>query len=129
MKAFYVCGPSGQQYAFGCDDVIDGIPINPVLPLAFDDTPNDARSDRSLAWWDQPFIQIYRAEHPGFVVHWHGNTRYDLRCLDGGAWDRSTCWGMFGTLAEAVTQAGKGPVWLTRKENDLCQEKKATPNA
>ena len=28
--------------------------------------------------------------------------RYDIRCLDGGAWDRSTMWGMVGSLEEAM---------------------------
>ena len=28
--------------------------------------------------------------------------RYDVRCLDGGAWDRSTMWGMVGSLDEAM---------------------------
>lgn len=27
--------------------------------------------------------------------------------------DRSTCWGQFGSLDEAVAQAKKGPVWQT----------------
>jgi hypothetical protein len=41
---------------------------------------------------------------------------YDVRCLDGGAWDRPTCWGMFATLEEALACAGKGPAWLQPKE-------------
>ena len=28
--------------------------------------------------------------------------RYEVRCLDGGAWDRSTLWGMVGSLEEAM---------------------------
>lgn len=28
--------------------------------------------------------------------------RYEVRCLDGGAWDRSTMWGMVGSLEEAM---------------------------
>lgn len=32
-------------------------------------------------------------------------TRYEVRCLDGGAWDRSTGWGMFPTLEQAITCA------------------------
>lgn len=33
---------------------------------------------------------------------WPSGIRYDVRCLDGGAWDRSTSWGMFATLEEAL---------------------------
>lgn len=34
-----------------------------------------------------------------------GKTRFDVRCLDGGAWDRSTWKGSFETLEEAVNFA------------------------
>lgn len=39
---------------------------------------------------------------------WPTGTRYEVRCLDGGAWDRSTCWGMFGSLEEALKIAKNG---------------------
>ena len=42
---------------------------------------------------------------------WPTGIRYDTYCLDGGAWDRPTAWGKFGTLAEAVRCAQEGPVW------------------
>lgn len=32
-------------------------------------------------------------------------TRYEVRCLTGGAWDRSSSQGMFGSLEEAVKKA------------------------
>jgi len=35
-------------------------------------------------------------------------TRYEVRCLDGGAWDRPTMWGFFPTLDEAVAAAKGG---------------------
>ena len=32
------------------------IPLNPILPKNFDDTPNDKRSKSQLdAWWDHPY--------------------------------------------------------------------------
>ncbi|EPF3440900.1 DNA-binding protein, partial [Escherichia coli] len=32
------------------------IPLNPVLPKNFDDTPNEKRSKSQLdAWWDHPY--------------------------------------------------------------------------
>ena len=34
-------------------------------------------------------------------------TRYMVRCLDGGAWDRSTAYGVFGSLDAAVEAAGR----------------------
>jgi len=43
--------------------------------------------------------------------HYPSGTRYDVRCLDGGAWDRSTWWGSFATLEEAVSCAKSGPSW------------------
>ena len=90
---------------FKCDDVLLGIPINPELPKNFSSTPNEQRPDRSRAWWGVPFIQMYQDDHPQFVAYWKGNTRYDVRRLDGGAWDRPTCHGMFGTQEEALRLA------------------------
>jgi len=31
-----------------------------------------------------------------------GGVRYDVHCLDGGAWDRPTWWGSFSKLDEAI---------------------------
>ena len=36
-------------------------------------------------------------------------TSYEVRCLDGGAWDRSTYWGEASSLEEAVELAENGP--------------------
>jgi hypothetical protein len=36
---------------------------------------------------------------------WPTGFRYDVRCLDGGAWDRSTNYGMFATFEEALKLA------------------------
>ena len=33
---------------------------------------------------------------------WPTGNRFDTYCLDGGAWDRPTAWGKFGTLEEAI---------------------------
>jgi|APLak6261669087_1056070.scaffolds.fasta_scaffold05995_3 hypothetical protein len=38
---------------------------------------------------------------------WPTGTRYEVRCLDGGAWDRSTTWGMVATLEEALVCSSK----------------------
>ncbi|MGZ4957306.1 MAG: hypothetical protein ACXV8Q_19585 [Methylobacter sp.] len=42
---------------------------------------------------------------------WPTGTRYDTRCLDGGAWDRSTWWGSFANIDEALACAKSGPSW------------------
>lgn len=82
------------------------IPINPKLPKNFSSTPNEQRPPSHMKWWGQPYIQTQvhfmnedgRAE---WLKAWPSGTRYDVRCLDGGAWDRPTVWGMFPTLEEA----------------------------
>jgi len=114
MKTITLSGPDGRKFRFKCEDLINGVPINPVLPPKFDSTPNEARSDRSRAWWCVPFVIVYHDNDPKFVAHWKGNTRFDVRCLDGGAWDRSTVWGMFGTLNAAVALAAvwRRPIWM-----------------
>lgn len=34
-----------------------------------------------------------------------------MRCLEGGAWDRSTSWGIVASLEEAAGMCEAGPVW------------------
>lgn len=41
--------------------------------------------------------------------------KYEVCCLDGGAWDRPTFWGNFGTLEDALDCAKNGPVWRRKK--------------
>lgn len=45
------------------------------------------------------YIEEQRAQ---WFKFWPEGSRYEARCLDGGAWDRSSNWGMFGSLAEAL---------------------------
>jgi len=47
----------------------------------------------------------------GWLQAYPDGVRYDVRCLDGGAWDRPTGWGMVGTLEEAIHIAKNGPSW------------------
>lgn len=66
------------------------LPVDPVLPARFDDTPNELRSKAELdAWWLRPFAQS------------RGDGTFDVRCLDGGAWDRPTYYGTAQDLAQA----------------------------
>lgn len=67
-------------------------PVNPSLPLAFDNTPNDKRPPAHRKWWGVPYIV---ADGDGCTLH----------RLDGGAWDRPTFLGHFGTLDDAVAAA------------------------
>ncbi|EKK5568056.1 DNA-binding protein [Enterobacter hormaechei] len=70
------------------------IPLDPQLPKLFDDTPNEKRSKAQLdAWWDHPFA----------VTNPDGSI--DVRCLNGGAWDRSTWFGRVATYDEACELA------------------------
>lgn len=68
--------------------------VDPTLPPSFDDTPNENRSKRHLdEWWDRPFA----LSKPG--------GGFTVRCLDGGAWDRSTWYGEAKDLDDAVRLA------------------------
>jgi hypothetical protein len=46
-------------------------------------------------------------------------TAYRVHCHDGGAWDRPTDWGAFGTLEEAVECAQTGPSWRKEQSNAI----------
>ena len=81
-------------------------PLDPVLPPNFDDTPNDERSEKELeTWWERPFIQT---GHDG---------KFDVRCLDGGAWDRSTWYCTADSVEEAI-RLGKEKLALARLMRD-----------
>jgi hypothetical protein len=85
--------------------IIDGIPVNPQLPRHFWNTDNERRPASHDAWWYRPFVLVVPHEL------WPQGTRFDTYCLDGGAWDRPTGWGKFGTLEEALQCAKDGPAW------------------
>jgi hypothetical protein len=74
----------------------DSLPLDPALPQGFYDTPNEERSKEEIAsWWDRPFA----------VSLPEGGL--DIRCLDGGAWDRPTFYGRAADMREAVELASK----------------------
>ena len=57
-------------------------PVDPALPPDFDSTANERRSKAELdSWWLRPFAQT------------RSDGNLDVRCLDGGAWDRPTYYG------------------------------------
>lgn len=90
----------------------DRIPINPCQRDDFDSTPHENRDPLELEhWWDMPYIQTCEwsdigssnAEHrEEWLKYWPSGIRYTVRCLDGGAWDRSTNRGSFASLEQAV---------------------------
>jgi len=116
-----------------------GIPFNPTLPPHFDNTPNERRPPLHQRWWNRPYVSTYTverwdahyatlAEEPRarwtesgraeWMQAWPLGIRYDVRCLDGGAWDRSTAWGQFATLDDALECVAAGPTWLRGKAPD-----------
>jgi len=121
---------------FEAEDCVDGMPINPVLPEDFDQTPNGERPPSHEGWWDVPYVETLsvatwekhfasldggRAEKAllawkeeglaKWLEGWPSGIRYDVRCLDGGAWDRSTSWGSFATLEQALICAKGDAPW------------------
>ncbi|WP_139103431.1 DNA-binding protein [Xanthomonas euvesicatoria] len=75
---------------------VDTLPIDPVLPPHFDDTPNDERPVHQLdMWWDRP----YALSTPSGA--------FNVRVLDGGCHDRSTHLGTTPTIESAVELANE----------------------
>lgn len=63
---------------------------------------------RSREEWDAD-----KAKHrENWFVWFPSGIRYEVRCLDGGAWDRPTCWGVFSTLADAERCAQSRTVYF-----------------
>ena len=79
-----------------------GIPFNPKLPSNFDDCDNRFRPSSHQRWWNRPFIRTETGAGKQWLEAWPSGIRYDVRCLDGGAWDRSTGWGLFATFEQAI---------------------------
>jgi hypothetical protein len=114
-----------------CERAVGGIAINPRLPADFDQTPNDDRPASHLKFWHRPYIitatiagfdRFYSDRRdqwadqgrvwwrdqgrPAWLKAWPAGTCYTVRCLDGGAWDRSTNRGSYGSLSDALAAAG-----------------------
>lgn len=54
----------------------------------------------------EALVEKHRAS---FLASWPSGTRYTVECLDGGAWDRPSWWGDFGSLEEAQYCCQDGP--------------------
>jgi len=120
--------------------LVDGIPIDPILPYEFDSLDNRLRHNEEIDdWWGLPFIltsefswpddsyeeHVIRAKKVGFtvtqtkekweserskakknwIINYPDGKQYAVRCLDGGAWDRSSWKGTFPSLDEAILKA------------------------
>lgn len=72
-----------------------GFHVDPELPMQFDNTPNHDRPASHRLWWGIPYIVTNRDASNEVVS-------FDVRRLDGGAWDRSTSLGHTETLEGAV---------------------------
>jgi hypothetical protein len=85
--------------------VVELLPIDPMLSIDFDQTANELRSTEELdLWWDKPFAR------------WLEGGGLEVRCLDGGAWDRSTWYGHATNMAEAAAIAtAKLAKWQERR--------------
>ena len=125
----------GNGIAYLAERMEQDVLINPLLPHGFDSTPNDGRPVSHQKWWHVPYVVSetieemdafyadrtdehaeagrthWRESRKKWLESWPLGTRYDVRCLDGGAWDRSTNWGAFASLEEALQCAQSGPTW------------------
>jgi hypothetical protein len=84
-----------------------GIPFNPHLPPNFDCTSNELRPASHRVWWNRYFIRAETMDESSlyyvrWLASWQSGIRYDVRCLDGGAWDRSTNLASFDTVDAAI---------------------------
>ncbi len=73
-----------------------GIPVDPQLPADWDCTPHDDRPACHRKIWGRPYITSPEVNASKF---------YELRVLDGGAWDRSSWKGSFDSLSAAKAAA------------------------
>jgi len=50
----------------------------------------------------EEFLGEQAKQKEGWFEAWPSGTRYEVRCLDGGAWDRATSVAMVGTIEQAL---------------------------
>lgn len=103
MKTFVI-----GKTKFQAENCFDCVLINPKLPKNFECTDNQKRpAAQRNKWWGRPYIEV-EIEDP---EQWPESVYYSVYCLDGGAWDRPTFWGRFGSLHEALQCVEHGPAW------------------
>lgn len=98
-------------------DLVDDVLVDPILPAGFEETDNKLRPFEQAVWWGVPFIRTHQPKNPTaeFLSKFPTGTSFTLRCLDGGAWDRSTWWGEFATIGEAVAEAKRRPTYAVMR--------------
>lgn len=74
-------------------------PVDPTLPANWDNCPHDERPPSHHAAWGIPYV-VTQPLHEARAAE-----VYDVRRLDGGAWDRSTWIGRETTLEKACELA------------------------
>lgn len=89
MRTFQINGET-----FQATDCQRGFLIDPSLPEAFMNTPNNERPYAHMVWWGMPYVETNQGA-------------FSVWCLDGGAWDRPTWRGQADTLADALELAKK----------------------
>jgi hypothetical protein len=83
-----------------------------IVTTTFEENQADKSFDeyekrlKSYGYTDLQTREEWEAEKQKYKAEWleafPTNTRFEVLCLDGGAWDRSTWHGNFGELSEAV---------------------------
>lgn len=99
-----------QMQLSGKPEVLLDLPVDPKLPKHFYDRSNGERSATELRkWWNKPYA---RSREDG---------TFDVRCLDGGAHDRPTFYGVAPDLAAARERAAtKLSKWLEVEKELIC---------
>jgi len=107
--------------------LVHGVPVDPVMRSDFERTPHDEREALEKEdWWDRPYVKTcswdeyishssewesvgYSGEDPPEVYSkqrwfslWPTGTRYEVRCMNGWAWDGSTVIGIEANLDDAI---------------------------
>ena len=124
-----------ERHYIDNQESVEGVIINPVQRYDFDFTNNEEREQREIdEWWDVKYINAFpyigdtyleyvgrmgesevesetefdlrmmKSQRNWFVSYPNG-MEYVVRCLDGGAWDRSTNLGHFDNLDDALELA------------------------
>ena len=84
------------EYEFQAQDCIDGVLIDPVVPIGFWVTPVDERTTEELAQWQGlPFIVS------------SANGIYKVYCLTIGAWDRPSLLYAGDNLGELIAMVAR----------------------
>lgn len=94
-----------------------------IITESWDETEQRIRRHRDNAQRksneseDDAFERQLADQKDQWFASYPEGTRYQVRCLDGGAWDRSSSWGFFPSHDAAIAHARTGPEqWETLKK-------------